>query len=359
MNEYKAEDILQCIREHLLRELGLDQGVPIGISSRQRHKHSDSMVLELGEGNPVYKVFVKYGAHFSGVGGWDIKSEYEGYALVHKMDCDQRTFFSVRPLLFMEEPKIIATIFVQGRMLQDIYKQSLMRFRNRKQLEKSLYFTRLIAQWLVRFLAETEETRKPVKGEAVLSFCKDRFQEISRWSPSFREYGISSDLFIPFLYKVLHISPADRVRVVRNHGDFAPHNVLIDSKDRLGVIDIGFTVDKNNPLLFEDAATYLIYLEQMRTNPIYRSSGLEIIIKTFLTELLGEDPRSLREFMAAYIKKNLAHIAWLYHPDRKPVSRWAEYSFRKWGRDRLKWLSRIIGERGTERRSIYDFLYHL
>lgn len=358
MDSYNPEEILEFIYKDLLRELDLEQDTLISISSRQKHKHSDSMILEVGGKGMHYQVFVKYGAHFSGGGGWDIRSEFEGYSLVHDMICDKNAFFSVRPLLVMEEPRIIATIFVKGRMLQDVYKKGLMRFRNRKQIEESIYFTGLTAQWLIRFVEKTAKTREKVKTEAVLNFCKDRFNEIAKWNPLFSNYGIAGDEFAPFLQKVFDIYIEDSVRVVRNHGDFAPHNVLIDSKNRLVVIDIGFTVDRNNPMPFEDAAIFLNYLEQMKNNPVYRPSGIEMIIKTFIEELLGENEGRVKEFSAAYIKRILSHVAWLYHPERNPGSRWAEYSFKKWGGDRLKWLSRIIGERGSERRPVYEFLYH-
>jgi len=357
MESYSAEQILSLIRDDLLNELDMTRHASVSIVAKHKHKHSDSMILGVGEGEKVFQVFVKYGAHFSGEGGWDIQSEFEGYRRVYHMDLDPKLFFAVRPLLFRKDPGIIATLFIQGRMLQNFYKRSLMRFANACRMEKSIHFTCLTARWLNQFFNEIRDSRQSVALSTIKDLCKDRIHEIAGWDPGFSKYRISESGLNVLLDRVFQgYSDAD-IRVVRNHGDFAPHNVLIDAQSRLGVIDIGFAMDSNNPLPHEDAATFLIYLEQMKNNPLYRPSGIRRVTQAFLKELLGEDVDTRGTFIAAYFKKLLAHLAWLSHPGRKPVSRWAEYSFRKWGDNRMKWLAQTARSGKREDQPMYAFLY--
>jgi len=340
MGNRTAEQIASLIRNDLFKELNMASRTSVSVSTQRKNKHSDSMILNVGEGEHPHRVFVKYGAHFSGGCAWDIQSEFEGYALVFQMNLDPGLFFAVRPLLFRKDPDVMATMFVQGRMLQGIYKKNLMRFSGAGEMEKSIYFTKLTAQWLKRF---SDETRKGHGFSAPLStvtgFCRDRMHEIVNWNPTFDRLNVSEQELTTFIEGVFQIYPEAEVQIVRNHGDFAPHNILIDNRGRLGVIDIGFSMNTGNPLPFEDAAAFLIYLEQMRNNPLYRPSGIQMIIGAFLNELADEDAHAGGEIIAAYVKKLLAHLAWLFHPNRKPVSRWTEYSFRRWGDDRMKWLA--------------------
>ncbi len=341
MKHYSAEWILESIRIDLLRELDFPPSTPVSILEKRGHRHSDSMIVNAGKDDKARRIFVKHGARFSGGHGWDVQSEFEGYSLVNRMALDTDAFYSVRPLLFRKDPHIIATLLVGGRPFHGLIGKSIGRFSGGDNFDRGLRLTRSAARWLKRFMAETEGTSPPATVSTVVDFCKERMREIAERTPGFERYGISKKASDAFIEKTFGVFDGEEVAVVRNHGDFAPHNMLVDERDRLCVIDIGFSEDGNNPLPYEDAVAFSIYMEQMRNNPIYRPQGPERILETFSNELVGDDEREAGKFAAAYLKKVLAHLAWLVHPERKPVFGWTEHSFRKWGDDRLKRFCRV------------------
>jgi len=355
MSEYTSEYILTIIRDELIQRLDMNGNADVRIITRGRHRHSRSAVLEVEDGNRSTKVFVKWGARFSGSGAWDIRSEYEGYVLVCGMELDEKNFFSVRPLLVREKPPILVTTYVDGRMLSLLYKRSLLWPLGNVGRENE-QFTRRTAQWLNLFLSAVKEGVRDVSKETILDFCRCRAQEIAEWDRGAADEDGSLLAGIDRLARSLFEMYGDTVHVVRNHGDFAPHNILIDPHSRLGVIDLGFKIDEGHPLPFEDAAAFLIYLEQMENNPLYRHAGLDSLKRIFIEELVGGEKGRTRELASGYFKKLLAHVAWVYHPQRRPAGTWGEYSLRRWGRLRLRWLKAAIDQGGL-RGSVCEFLY--
>ncbi|MCC7430293.1 phosphotransferase [bacterium] len=348
---------MEEIITELLENLGYESGTEIKIIKQNTHKHSVSMILQVKES----KVFVKFGTHFSGKGSWDVESEFLGYKIASEMKLDENIFFSVKPILFRTEPeKIIATVFVSGTTLETLYKQSLKKelrsvgtsflgtsflgtlsFLEVKTKETQCErLTKNLALWLLAFTEETKNSGEKINSQEVFDFCKERFNEIVCGAKEtqfrrtqFRRNAVSN---FEFYLKSL-FDGKETINTVRIHNDFGPHNVFINSEGKLGVIDFGFSKDKNYPLPFEDAAFFMIYLEQMENNPIYIKKKVQALTKIFAETILEKTKHN--DFYLAYWKKTLAHVAWFYNPERKKGRFWQEFSYGKWAKEKMKKLS--------------------
>lgn len=334
------DKIVDLIKDEVLEQLNLDLNTKTSISEIDSHKHSSSMVLDL-EGQ--LRLFVKFGAHFSGGHGWDVKSEFQGYELADKMNYDENIYFSIKPVIYREEPKIIATVFEDGNIFHPTLKDAVKKFGSRN-FDLTFEITSKIAKWLQLFVDEIRGTREKVKVGKITNFCKERFDELKKWSPSFRKLNVSEKKINSFLTELLSFYEDGLATVVREHGDFGPHNIFVNPKGKIGVIDFGFGIDPNNPLPYEDASTYLIYLEQMQFNPIYSSEKVQKIKERFIFDLLGDDPFREKEFLASYLKKSLAHVAWLHNPKRNPGPYFRDFTYKKWSSNRIEWFSTVLNQ---------------
>jgi hypothetical protein len=349
--------VLFEIQEALCERLGIPLDTRFSIHDLRRHRHSRSMILQSDALRD--RIFVKFGAHFSGGHEWDVKSEYEGYCAAEAMEVDKTRFFSIRPLLYREEPHILATVFAENtRPLKKVIDQGLRRLFPAISAAEVIRLTQRTAEWLSGFMDLKERYVDQATPADLIGFCADRWKEILAWGRLSDNRDVDKDRLIRYLDTLFKgYDREDRVWLTRNHDDFGPHNVVIDKMGRIGVIDIGFGPPDGHAMAYEDAATFLIYLEQMRNNPLYRPRILEVIIHSFIDRLLPFQ-KQIHTFMPAYVKKTLAHLAWHYHPNRKPGSRWERYSFGKWSRLRTNWLRHetAIG-RPVPHRGVYTWLY--
>jgi hypothetical protein len=348
--------VLFEIRETLCERLGVPLDTRFSIQDLRRHRHSRSMILQSDALRD--RIFVKFGAHFSGGHEWDVKSEYQGYLAIQGMELYPERFFSIRPILYREAPHILATVFAEDAApLKTVYERGLRLLMPSVSPADVNRFTRQTATWLKRFMAVQEKNSGRVSPADLTGFCQKRWEETLAWGDAMCDPRMGRRAMTEYLSALFGSDAGGEAQVTRNHGDFGPHNVLVDRDGRIGVIDVGFGLDGGYPLAYEDAATFLIYLEEMRNNPMYRPWVLEGIIRAFLDSLF-ESPYRFRLFMPAYVKKVLAHAAWCYHPQRRHGSRWREFSFRRWTTGRLSWLQQEIGSlRRPEAEMIYERLY--
>lgn len=334
------DKIVDLIKDEVLEELNLDPNTKTSIYEINSHKHSSSMVLDL-EGQ--LRLFVKFGAHFSGGHGWDVKSEFQGYSIADKMNYDENIYFSIKPVIYREEPTIIATVFEDGNIFHPTLKDAVKKFGSRN-LDLTLEITSKTAKWLQLFVDEIRHSREKVKVFEIIKFCNERFSEINKWSPNFKNFNISEEKIDSFLNELFSFYEDGMATVVREHGDFGPHNVFVNPQGKVGVIDFGFQIDPNNPLPYEDASTYLIYLEQMQFNPIYSSEKVQQIKERFVFDLLENDSFREKEFLASYLKKSLAHVAWLHNPKRNPGPYFRDFTYKKWSSNRIKWFDKVLNQ---------------
>lgn len=344
------QEVMQQWGAHLIGGLRLSEPTKMEIESSQQNRHSTSFILAVHNGGDPKRLFVKYGAHFSGDHEWDIESEFAGYQFIESTNLERLGFFTVHPIYYQKDPPLIATEFIAGKTLEALYRKSLMRWSSATDFEGIHQLTGKTAELLKHYLQEVSKQGRPLSSQVWMDFCLERYDEIQKWSEGLQYHFFSVDIIERGLERLREALPEDAWVEVRAHGDFGPHNVMVTPDQRCGIIDIGFQWSPNHALPYEDAATFLIYLDEMFANPLYYKRRLALLRKEFLVKLLPRRQEELRLWLAALIKKNLAHLAWFFHPDRKAGAWYRERAYARWVRQKLEWLQKtlISLEQGTQ-----------
>ncbi len=288
---------------------------------RLRNRHSNGLLIGPSGGEPRY--FAKYGAHFSGHHAWDAPAELQGYRFASGLKLPSREFRAVKPLCANEKPGFIVCEYIAGNTLHQSFRNA---FASTGEKPAVLELADRAARWTSAYARALPIVDGPHVG--AVDFTLKKLYELiaAAGNPGF---------------ELLHACAAhvDRYLTLLGpgvgiHGDYGPHNIMIDKQGKLTVIDIGFQT-QNYSNRFDDACDFLLYLERMLLNPLYKASQVRRVIAVFLRGLQLQTDAEKGEFRAAYIKKTAAHGAWFFNRRRKKGRLPGEFIYGRWARNAL------------------------
>ena len=334
--------VLKIILDDLLTKTELTHHNSIEISNEKQHRHSSSFKLTVNCSEKTREFFIKYGAHFSGIESWEVENEFNGYKYVEQLGLCSEEYYFVKPILFNTEPSILVTEFVEGELMSDYFKRKFTYFSSAFDSQEVIEFVRKSVQWVDIYCSSSKIDVAQLSPKNISDFILMRIEEINRFSgkPMFSEKSV--ERFCNYIHNLTLSCFNELVPRVRAHGDYSPQNILLDSNQRICVIDIGFSNTREVSIAYEDYSNFIVYIHQMLFNPMYSNRKVKTALNAFVGQLLLMDGKYDRVFIAV-IKKLLSHLAWTYHPDRSVAGYASEYRLRRWTRHMCRNIESIFG----------------
>lgn len=236
--------------------------------------------------------------------GENCKIEYE----ILKSLCaafDQYPLYSVvKPVACFPEYSIIITEDAEGEELSARIKQRAKHFAPDQtafmELAKCCFYT---GEWLKLFQSVTQTTRRIALRECGL--MESVLNALKHWN----ELGINSRIqfrIIHYFEKQISKLGSEMIEMSGQHGDFAPHNVIVNHK-RIIVFD--FPHYKNGPI-YSDVARFYSSLSTYSKNPLYNGKKINQLLHLFIEGYKKETDFSLEILSLFIICHTVASLSW-------------------------------------------------
>ena len=181
--------------------------------------------------------------------------------------CAQRRFsalpsLGVAPLIgpFPEQPVVVVEK-VRGILLSDLLRRAVWKSSFNSADCGVAHTLRRVGEWLRVFHDEPDPIFRPVTLERILESVLREFDRLpaSRFNPVLRSKAER------FCILSLEQTSVRELRVVPQHSDFLPHNIIVDGDKIYGLDFTSVTADADG---VEDVSNFIAYLELFRKLPI-------------------------------------------------------------------------------------------
>jgi tRNA A-37 threonylcarbamoyl transferase component Bud32 len=204
-----------------------------------------------------------------------ILREFKALHVVRKSLPEHLVATVPKPIMVMRESCSLVLEAVSGTPLSRILKREGNRLIGPLRRNRMRSLGELTGRWLKELHLATQV--KPVRHDSK-TFLEEAIERLERC----RSVGINRAT-IDRLRKVVtessHQIEGQPIPTAARQGDFIPQNILIDG-DRLRVVD--FENFSRSDSIYEDIATFMAYVEAVRTFPYYSATALETLGTGFL-----------------------------------------------------------------------------
>lgn len=292
------------------------------------------------DGTAAYVAKVSAHEHYD---DWDPHHEYAALLRLGALAKRSQSWSVPVPVGCTLTPRILVTHFVPGVSMRYVAQAGMRAWATARQLAQSTALCRRAGECLGEMRRATARVRLDEGRTAMpfLAFCQERLDEIGRFSPMRRPRlaleRISAALTL-LVRDAWHVVDPCLTEEYGSHGDFSLQNLLLESETSICMLDLeGFRFSSFN----DDYATFRFRLEHMQLKPWYRRRALVNCWNAFHVAATESDDGDAYA-LSSYLRKMLAHVAWIYNPQRKQTdSARIRYRNALWVRERLAWLRRL------------------
>ena len=203
-------------------------------------------------------------------------TEYDRLVSLFAHFAGHKHFAVPRPIAVFPEECAILTEEIPGMQLMGLIGTCAKRYKFRRgqsELQKHCF---LAGAWLKEFQSFTTCGSAPFDIDRLRRYCEVRLDTLQQY----RRTGVDAEFkrrFAEYLMRKHEESGARLHAISGRHNDFSPHNILVD-RGRVGVIDFGF-FDYDSALY--DVCRFWFQLEQLKSSPLFRSSTIEQLQRSF------------------------------------------------------------------------------
>jgi hypothetical protein len=281
---------VQSLPEGLAERLAADasrvfslQGTPrVARSWHERNAYSDVYRVQLSWGSEARFAFVKIPIKRP-VNERLLDSRLAAeHAIISELSArfaGDRQLGAVRPFGYYPEQLAIATVEIPGDTLRQrlsrYARRLLLSTRNRERLHT---YARLCGLWLRRFHEVTSRGVARFDADDLVDYCRARLALIDGKTPMPLGPQVSTRI-LARIREVAGSAAATDNPVAGRHNDFASHNIIVD--DRPGICVLDFSMFDHGSTYF-DVCNFWYELDTLKSDPTYSPTTLSGLQGEFL-----------------------------------------------------------------------------
>ncbi len=204
---------------------------------------------------------------------------------------------------FFPEEMAVVTKEIPGRRLLDVLREEAIGFPSSKVREELCTHLRLIGGWLAEFqrvaLGQSSDLDNP--SQHIVPYVMIRLEKLIRT-------GKITESFVQricdFLHHHMEACPPGSERACQVHGDLSLSNVFI-TPGYVGVLDFAMSNVSN---VYEDLSYFYQRLDNLRVNPLFRSSTLCALQQAFLEGYGNPSVVNHHLFQAYQVRHTINHL---------------------------------------------------